>query len=340
MIVALAFLFRRSLDGPTLEWFYSLELADAEDFKAVQRKFLQRYRNRVGLSLSITDLMAEKMKADEDFLHYADRWTTLTERLRDPLSESEQVKMITANATPQFRHILAMNKLTTMEELYERACYIQTQLKDSPIMAMFEPKARAAKKNGNPPIGGPTTEGVMQHEQYLGHHPNSLSSHNNNLQPSTVKLPLHLLNTVQHRSLSIANLLPNINNNNQHLPNNLHSTTRYLLQAPMTSSCWVEWINIYCKGGVDTPHTGVDTMLQALRQKMEKWSTSVDTRPGQVDTSDRSQRNKSADCYSRSTLDGIRSTLDGSPRELFCPIWDSVSTHPMGRSTHSGNFVT
>ncbi|MQM16137.1 hypothetical protein Taro_049091 [Colocasia esculenta] len=42
--------------------------------------------------------------------------------------------------------------------------------------------------------------------------------------------------------------------------------------------------NFYCKGSVNTPHTGVDTMLQALSQKMKKWSTSVDTSPSQVDT--------------------------------------------------------
>ncbi|MQM21953.1 hypothetical protein Taro_055000 [Colocasia esculenta] len=53
--------------------------------------------------------------------------------------------------------------------------------------------------------------------------------------------------------------------------------------------------NIYCKGGVDTPDTGVDTMFQAPRQKMKKWSTSVDTRPG-------------------STRDDIRSTLESLPR--------------------------
>ncbi|MQL86324.1 hypothetical protein Taro_018860 [Colocasia esculenta] len=81
-------------------------------------------------------------------------------------------------------------------------------------------------------------------------------------------------------------------------------------------------------------------MLQALSQKMKKWSTSVDTRPGQVDTRDRSQRNISTGLYIRSTLNYLRSTLDASPRELFCPVWDSVLTHPMGRSTHSRNFVT
>ncbi|MQM20504.1 hypothetical protein Taro_053526 [Colocasia esculenta] len=81
-------------------------------------------------------------------------------------------------------------------------------------------------------------------------------------------------------------------------------------------------------------------MLKALSQNMKNWSTSVDTKPGQVDNRDRSQRNKSTGIYLRSTPNAVRSTLDASPRELFCPVWDSVSTHPMGRSTHSGNFLT
>ncbi|MQM09633.1 hypothetical protein Taro_042510 [Colocasia esculenta] len=59
---------------------------------------------------------------------------------------------------------------------------------------------------------------------------------------------------------------------------------------------------------------------------MKKRSTSVDTRSGQVDTSDRSQRNKSTDCYSRSTLDGIRATQKSCWRleefsSLLLPSW-------------------
>ncbi|MQL73297.1 hypothetical protein Taro_005625 [Colocasia esculenta] len=64
--------------------------------------------------------------------------------------------------------------------------------------------------------------------------------------------------------------------------------------------------NFYRKGSVDTPHTGVDTMLQALSQKMKKWSTSVDTSPSQVDTRDSSQRNMSTSFYIRSTPDAIK----------------------------------
>ncbi|MQM22424.1 hypothetical protein Taro_055476 [Colocasia esculenta] len=69
-----------------------------------------------------------------------------------------------------------------------------------------------------------------------------------------------------------------------------------------------------CKGSVDTTINGVDTMAQSKGRNVKKISTSVDTRPGQVDTSDRSQRNMLIGFYLRSTPNAGRSTLDGSPR--------------------------
>ncbi|MQL72249.1 hypothetical protein Taro_004575 [Colocasia esculenta] len=201
--------------------------ADAENFEAVQRKFFRRYKDRVGSVLSITDLMAEKMKADEDFVHFADRWRLMAEKLKDALSESEQVKMITANATPQFRHILAMNKLTTMEELYERARYIQTQLKDSPIVAMFEPKARVVKKPVGTSASGPVTEGVISNEQ--GHsHLSSLITTNHlndrNSKPSSGR------KIISHNTNN-----SNLNNRNTNLP--LRSINRSIHLTNSTSRC-------------------------------------------------------------------------------------------------------
>ncbi|MQM17274.1 hypothetical protein Taro_050243 [Colocasia esculenta] len=61
------------------------------------------------------------------------------------------------------------------------------------------------------------------------------------------------------------------------------------------------WTNIFCKGSVDTTILGVDTM--------------VDTESSQVDTRDLSQG-------------------------FVLPVWESVSTHLMGRLTHSGISVT
>ncbi|MQM01160.1 hypothetical protein Taro_033911, partial [Colocasia esculenta] len=81
-------------------------------------------------------------------------------------------------------------------------------------------------------------------------------------------------------------------------------------------------------------------MLQVLSQKMNKWSSSVDTRSNGVDTRDLSQKACFAVLSSVSTRDEVVSTLETSPREVSLPVWDSVSTLDQVRSTHSGNFVT
>ncbi|MQL78977.1 hypothetical protein Taro_011411 [Colocasia esculenta] len=94
-----------------------------------------------------------------------------------------------------------------------------------------------------------------------------------------------------------------------------------------------------CKGSVDTTINGVDTMAQSKGRNVKKRSTSVDTSRGQVDTRDRSQRNMLTGFHLRSTLNQIVDTRDLS-QGIDLPVWDSVSTHLMGRSTHSGISVT
>ncbi|MQM00424.1 hypothetical protein Taro_033159 [Colocasia esculenta] len=104
--------------------------------------------------------------------------------------------------------------------------------------------------------------------------------------------------------------------------------------------------NISCKGSVDTTINGVDTMVQNKGRNVKKISSSVDTSPGQVDTRDRFQRNKTTDSHLRSTRNQIVDTTSSQvdTRDLSqgfdLPVWDSVSTHLMGRSTHSGISVT
>ncbi|MQM02461.1 hypothetical protein Taro_035229 [Colocasia esculenta] len=63
-------------------------------------------------------------------------------------------------------------------------------------------------------------------------------------------------------------------------------------------------------------------MAQNKGRNVKKSSTSVDTRPGQVDT--------------RSSQVDTRDPSQG----FVLPVWDSVSTHLLGRSTHSGISVT
>ncbi|MQM17533.1 hypothetical protein Taro_050505 [Colocasia esculenta] len=76
--------------------------------------------------------------------------------------------------------------------------------------------------------------------------------------------------------------------------------------------------NIFCKGSVDTTIPGVDTIVQNKGRNVKKSPSQVDTSPGQVDTREPSQKACFAVWVMRSTPNDIRSTLETSPRELFC----------------------
>ncbi|MQL76169.1 hypothetical protein Taro_008543 [Colocasia esculenta] len=78
-------------------------------------------------------------------------------------------------------------------------------------------------------------------------------------------------------------------------------------------------MQFFCKGSVDTPLTGVDTMLQTQGKTMQNWSSSVDTR----DSSQKICCASMGQC-----VDTRSSSVDtrGLPRTPFGLIWDSVST--------------
>ena len=74
------YLFFRSLEGEALRWFNTLTACDLNDFKMVQEKFLNQYSHRVQHKPIIGDLIAEKMKPNEDFVAFASRWRDMAAR--------------------------------------------------------------------------------------------------------------------------------------------------------------------------------------------------------------------------------------------------------------------
>ncbi|MQL67995.1 hypothetical protein Taro_000277 [Colocasia esculenta] len=80
--------------------------------------------------------------------------------------------------------------------------------------------------------------------------------------------------------------------------------------------------NTFCNGSVNTTISGVDTMVQNKGRNVKKSPSQVDTSPEQVDT-------ESSQVDTRVLSQGF-----------VLPVSESVSTHLMGRSTHSGISVT
>ncbi|MQL78516.1 hypothetical protein Taro_010935, partial [Colocasia esculenta] len=98
--------------------------------------------------------------------------------------------------------------------------------------------------------------------------------------------------------------------------------------------------------GVDTGSSSVDTRPSSQRTQstgssgVDTGSCSIDIGSSSVDTRPSSQRTQSTGLDSVSTQPEVVSTLETLLREPFVPVWDSVLTHPMGMSTHSGNLFT
>ncbi|MQM10422.1 hypothetical protein Taro_043316 [Colocasia esculenta] len=100
-------------------------------------------------------------------------------------------------------------------------------------------------------------------------------------------------------------------------------------------------------------HTRLSTMQTQLRSNLSAMESRLKTieslllpipppPPGSsgVDTRSSSQKTCLSVLDSVSTQPEVVSTLVTLPREPILPVWDSVSTHSLDRSTHSEKFFT
>ncbi|MQM11948.1 hypothetical protein Taro_044863 [Colocasia esculenta] len=104
---------------------------------------------------TLSDLVAEKMRPDEDFVTFANRWRSMVSRADVTIPESQAIIMIVNNTTSQLKSILMLSEFPSFSHLYNRARVVQNQIKDSSLPPFFEGKPKGRKA---PAV--PTTEGV------------------------------------------------------------------------------------------------------------------------------------------------------------------------------------
>jgi len=111
----LVHLFHKSLEGEALSRFTSLSAADLASFDTVAAKFVSQFSHLTYQSPTLFDLFSEKMRPDEDFLVYANRWCTMAARSELPVPERQAITIIVNNATPQLKVVLMLSELRTFE---------------------------------------------------------------------------------------------------------------------------------------------------------------------------------------------------------------------------------
>ncbi|MQM19532.1 hypothetical protein Taro_052538, partial [Colocasia esculenta] len=137
----------------------SLPASDLVNFDIVSECFISHFSYMATQVPTLPDLVAEKMRPDEDFVTFANRWRSIASRADLPIPESQAITMIVTNTTPLLRFILMPSEYPSFAHLYNRARVVQNQIKDSSLPPFFEgkPKGRKAPMT-------PTTEGVTVNE--------------------------------------------------------------------------------------------------------------------------------------------------------------------------------
>jgi len=121
----LVHLFQRSLEGDALKWFTSLSASELSSFDVVAERFAAHFSYLVGQSPTLCDLVSEKMKPDEDFIAFANRWRTMAAQSEVAILEKQAVSMLVTNTTPPLWNILLYSDLRSFQQLYNRARAIQ-----------------------------------------------------------------------------------------------------------------------------------------------------------------------------------------------------------------------
>ena len=97
-----------------------------QDFFKIRDKFFEKYSHKIKCVPTLTDLIAEKMKPDEDFIQFFDRWRLLAAKMRILIYESEQINLIVNNANPYLKAWMSLTRiLVSFTKLYSKGRVIQ-----------------------------------------------------------------------------------------------------------------------------------------------------------------------------------------------------------------------
>lgn len=80
-------LFQKSLTGPALKWFTSLDYPKLASFEQLSQMFIDQYSHNLDAEPKKEDLRALNQKGDESFSAYVGRWRDVAAQMRNKLDE-------------------------------------------------------------------------------------------------------------------------------------------------------------------------------------------------------------------------------------------------------------
>ena len=132
-------LFQKSLTGPALKWFTSLDMAVIKTWDDLSSAFLEPYSFNLDLVPKRMDLVATKQNPSEPFGEYIGRWRVLASQVRDRPSNEESIEIVIKEAQPSLGALLSIQPVTTFAALIRAGASVESSLRSGnfPTLSAF-----------------------------------------------------------------------------------------------------------------------------------------------------------------------------------------------------------
>ena len=144
-------MFQKSLTGPALKWFTSLDMAVIKTSDDLSWAFLEQYYFNLDLVQKRMDLIATKQNPSEPFGEYCGCWRALASQVQDALSDEESLEIVIGGAQPSTGALLSIQPITTFTALIRAGTCVESSLWSGnfPTLSAFAKQTTASSNSSN-----------------------------------------------------------------------------------------------------------------------------------------------------------------------------------------------
>jgi hypothetical protein len=163
--------FPRSLEGIATQWYQEhINPVELKNFDKLINLFIERFIQNVETAPTITTLCYLKQRPGEKVRDFIHRWRSSCNKMRDPISQSHALGLITGNLTQPLRSLISNAPIKSFIDLTERAECIEAGIEngafDAVIPAKMKEDAKKNSRNQNTPANIMANIATFKREEY------------------------------------------------------------------------------------------------------------------------------------------------------------------------------
>jgi Retrotransposon gag protein len=128
--------FQKSLTGPALKWFTSLDFSSIISFDHLSKLFIDQYSYNIDMEPRREDLESLRQEKNEPFVTYVGRWRAMAARVKLKPTDKDSINMIIRSALPTISGYLAIQGQPNFLTLIKSGARVETVVNQGLVPAL------------------------------------------------------------------------------------------------------------------------------------------------------------------------------------------------------------